>query len=154
MTEKFCIGIEAAQENISKFVEQGQWGVIGVMNELPFAYTVGLHSLGLSELIIYGLPSHELASGVLSCHAQMTVDQSAPFKHGEAVAMLEKYPLIIIDCNEESKQKHALQAYNFYRHWDFGLQQIVWPDVNNILPWADGCNAEVIANQSILGERP
>lgn len=116
MNPKSCAGVAGAQKMISDKVSGGGWAIIGVGshsdNSPPFAYTVGLHSLGFPELIMIGLDPR-VAQNILNDCAQQIIDQGRSFESTAVVEDLANLPLTIIDADEDSKREYAVQAFNF-----------------------------------------
>ena len=153
--EACCAGVGAAQQNIEEHVSRGKWGVISVMGgpEASFAYTVGLHHKGLPELIMVGLYP-KLAMDLLNDCATRMIEQQAAFKHGTKVEGIANMPLALIDLLDEQKHEYAIQAFNHYRHWEFGMQQLVMPDAKGVFPWEGNFDKRMEAIQPVLGAPP
>lgn len=154
--EGCCDGVYAAQQAISNFVEQGRWGVIGVgasETDSPFSYTVGLHYKKLPELIMVGI-SPQIAIRILNDCAEKMVVNGAGFKHGCLLDDLANMPLAIIDVIDSKKKECAVQAYNHYQHWDFGMQQLVMPDRSGKFPWEGDFELKMKEIQDVLGTPP
>lgn len=150
-----CVGVDAAQDSIAENAKNGSWGVIAVMgvDEPSFAYTVGLHHKGLPELIIVGL-APESAMAILNQCAERMVSQGGAYPAGTTLDGLANLPLAVLDVSESCKSQYTHQAYNHYRHWDFGVQQLVMPDAGGKFPWYGSFDSRMHQVQPLLGDVP
>lgn len=143
-----CIGVEATQRGILEHTTNGTWSVIGVVGDIDnFYYTVGLHLLGLPELILIGnLPPDAAAQLINLAGNHMRIEGLDGFPTKIPHPDFANLPLAFLNVNDqETKELYCTQAYNFYNTWDFRLQQVVWTDTNGKFPW--DCNSEFVKGQ-------
>jgi len=134
-----------------RLISKGYWAIVSVSDaKTPFAYTIGLHSQNLPELIIVALPP-EISHRILNT-AGLAATNASPFMHGDIIEKLSSHPLTIIDVinNEE----HATQVYAHYGTWDFKLQQLVVPDPKGRFHWDEDCDKIMPTLQPLLGNPP
>lgn len=108
-------------------------GCEGVPDEgIPFAYTVGLSTLGFPEVITYGMP-RESAHACLN-DIGMMVRQGRPPAVGAALTGFfcgsVGYLLPVADTSD------LVTAREVYP--DVEAVQLVWPDGRGMLPWQRG----------------
>ena len=147
-----CHRRERVEQRISELEKRGHWSVIAVVGapgEPGFCYTVGLHSKGLPELIIFALPPHA-AGQILNSAAMLMVEHGRSFPSGETTERLANLPTAVIDA--PLADGFAYQAFAYYEDQKVKFQQLVWPDPKGIFPWEEGFAKEMVALQPILGE--
>ena len=150
-----CVGVSAAQKEISARVEIDQWALIGIgesKETATFVYSVGLHHHKLPELIMIGLHPH-IAMHIINDCADLMI-ANGPFKHGTKIDELANMPTIIVNVLDSLKPVYATQAFNHYGHWDFKLQQLVMPDEKQLFPWDSGFSDHMRKCQKLLGHPP
>jgi hypothetical protein len=132
-----CQGADAALENVKTFVEQGKWGIIGVYDAEPsFFYTIGLHDLGLPELILNGDFRPELAMACLNAAGQYMIDKELSlFQEHTLIDDLMNLPVAFGGVTDGSKQNYMYQAIRFHGTADFKAQQLIWSDRSGKFPW-------------------
>jgi hypothetical protein len=128
------------KEHIEKFVAKGQWVIQSVFPDIEkekpaFAYTVGLTSLGIKELVITGnLPQHA-AETLLNLAAKHLIDNKlTSFQEGQPVSTLASLPLTPMNAESDFIKNTLYQANTFYGH-QVQAQQLVWPDTKGRFPW-------------------
>jgi len=134
-----------------KLIDVGLWAVVSIFDAKPaFAYTVGLHSQNLPELIMVGLPS-DVSHGILNAVGRAATNVGG-FMHGNIIEKTSSHPITVIDALD--KEEYATQVYAHYRTWDFKLQQLVVPDTKGRFPWDEDYDKILLAPQLILGNPP
>lgn len=122
-------------------IDKNRWAIQGVLGSTDprdpgpeFAYTVGLSTLGLPELAIFGAPLRFGAS-VLNAVARRLVAGEA-ITGGTALSRDEDSPIeaVAIDMTDTSE---LLALTSIYGGVDAALQ-IVWVDPHGKLPWDRG----------------
>jgi hypothetical protein len=125
---------------IETFIKKGQWIIQSVLRdtkqgEPPFAYTVGLTSLGMKELVITGQLPQYAAETLLNLAAKHLIDNKlTSFQEGQPVSTLTALPLTPMNAESDFIKKTLYQANTFYGH-QVQAQQLVWPDTKGRFPW-------------------
>jgi uncharacterized protein DUF4262 len=135
------------QEDLARFrqkiqddIERVGWSVVAVMDNPPFAYTVGLtESYDHPELIIYGI-------GAKNAH-QILANAVQHIKEGEVYRAGGKYSEILDGYDVEFRvhQEYPLTAAtSYYRALgkDWEALQLVWPDADGNFPGEEGMDPE------------
>jgi hypothetical protein len=111
-------------------VQQCGWVVQFVeSDQMPFAYTIGLHPRGLPELLVTGMPPQR-ANLVLNSVAQYLVKGGRPVP-GER--MLIGGELLLDFVQVEHPDAHLKFAVSIYG--PLKALQLVWPDDHGHRPW-------------------
>jgi hypothetical protein len=128
----------------TEIIQQFGWAVVHVLpsdedpaDAVPFAYTVGLTADTQPELIIAGLPpdlSHQLLNEV----AGRVHEEGARFQHGRRVADLIVDQDVVILTGSPTTVLWPGAALARYGRDRVRLQQLVWPDSENLFPWQEG----------------
>lgn len=131
----------------AKIDERG-WAVQYVEDERrPFAYTIGLHERGLSEVMITGVtPGRALL--VLNTVASYCVKTAQP-RPGETMSLPDCLAVFVRVTRPEVYLAHA---FNIYGPKVRALQ-IVWNDPQGHSPWCPDFN-DGRGGQPVLGIRP
>lgn len=156
MNKPKCVGAQSARKMIAENVSEGRWSIVAVASDgvsPSFIYSVGLHSLGYPELIIIGL-NPKIGHDIINNCAELMKSNGSQFESGSFVENLANLPLAILDANDLGKMEYAVQGFNFYRHWNFKLQQLVMPDVNKRYPWQEGFDQNMSKIQDLIGTWP
>jgi len=151
-TDPNCDGLGAAHRIIVESINSGTWAIIAVNANPGFVYTVGLHLKNLPELIMVGLSPSKTQSIINDCGEWMV--ENGEFKHGTQIDDLANMPTVIIDVAFDEKEEYAIQAFNYYGHWEFRMQQLVMPDKNWLFPWDHGFSQKMASAQTVLGNPP
>lgn len=148
-------------QRIDHLISRGENLIISVGGSadgrsLPFAYTIGMTSLGLPELLI---------SGHLGVKVQQTLlnDVARRFKNEGVKLGLHRdllvggflMDLVAIDTSvSEVRENYILQACNYYRDqlMPVRLVQLLWPDNQGRLPSMSGY--ELTGFQDLLPPLP
>lgn len=148
-TDYRCAGPNANQKNIQYQTARGLWGIVGVLgtdDHPPFAYTVGLHKIGLPELILVGPLRLDLMEAVINTAGFYLRDNNMEqFEHGVEYINITNMPSVFLDVPEEQFKEYMFQAEYFYGHRNFKVQQMCWPDINGKFPWDE--NSEFSEDQ-------
>lgn len=141
----------ASERKIVRNIENLGWSLMGVLDEPPYLYTVGLeHSFEHPELIVLGMPT-TLAAGLLNelgnKIAQGWHFREGDFCPGEAVHC--SCPLLFGEVSQEAQSDYLLYAHWFYHGNDFRTLQVLWPDRHNRFP-GDPCFSEELVEQQPL----
>jgi hypothetical protein len=114
----------------------------------PFAYTVGLTTHGLAELVITAKGTEE-SGRLLNSFAAYLMQGDNHFHAGDTVLMPDGQRAEIVDLPHPDA--HLFTAVNLYGDQVLG-QQIVWPDSRGNLPWSPGFRGRRW-KQPVLGPR-
>lgn len=141
---------EMIPDNIQAMIKDYGWAVIAVCEKIPFAYTVGLSSLSLPELIISGLDGRR-SHNVLNLCAEKMVAQSAPFLNGHIFDDLANFPTYLGDVTDPAMKTRFTKLVNHLPHkGQYCLQQLVMPDSKGKFPWDGGYDPVIEKSQRIL----
>lgn len=130
------------QVDIASKIAKGQASVISVFatdspQENDFAYTVGLTSLGLPEIIIVGSMDPLIQHVLIGSLTAKYKERGAFF--GVSNELLQnglRVDLVEVDCTAPKTKEFIVQALGYYGS-DVGkvrLVQIRWPDAQGRLP--------------------
>lgn len=120
---------------LREMIRAHRWAVQFVESEKrPFAYTVGLHDLGLPELLITGL-SAEVATRVLNSIAHMIVDDGTAVLPAMHIDYQDRFLIEVIEV--EHPDVHLKYAVALYGPQVRALQ-LVWADDRDRWPWEPG----------------
>jgi len=153
--QKAGVDLGATRDRITGTIKNDSWSVIAVMtgDEVPYAYTVGLHCKGLPELIIVGLDPGS-AMLILSQCGERMISQGMAYPAGTKAEDFANLPIAVVDASDEFKAQYAYQAYNHYGHWSFGLQQLVILEACSKFPRIGDFDSPIRSMQPFLGDMP
>lgn len=150
------MSIDAVFNKIKDSVQSGHWMVIGVgashSEDYPhYCYTVGLHSHGLPEIILFGLPM-ETGQSILNTAADQVLNNGTALPHGTQLDKVASKPLVLVDV-PESEKKYELtnMVRQYYRSTNYRLQQLVMPDKQGRFPWQKSVDPKFLRIQPLLG---
>jgi hypothetical protein len=130
-------------------VDEHGWAVQFVESERrPFAYTVGLHSRGLPELLVTGM-SPERATLTLNSVADYLVNGGRPV-FGDLISLGDEVELCVVQV--EHPDAHLNMAIALYGS-DVKALQLVWSDERGHRPWCPEFSRGGI-RQPVFGVRP
>ncbi|BBY97535.1 DUF4262 domain-containing protein [Mycolicibacterium fallax] len=111
------------------------WAVQSVESrKMPFAYTIGLHGLGLPELLITGMAS-DVSCIVLNSIAHMIVDDGVLLEPSMHIDYEDRFLMEVTEV--EHPDVHMPFAISLYGPRVRALQ-LVWADDRGHLPWERG----------------
>lgn len=145
--------LEAYLTVVRQIVARGDHHVHGVMGDTTnpgWAYSVGLHTSGLPELIMIGALSVPDQVGVLRELADDMVSGGEPKPGERRGQILVGYELTFIEVDDTTTDRFAL-AHGMQSN--FRALQVVWPDHGNRFPWEPGCEIPK-GLQPLLGTPP
>ena len=126
-----------------------RWAVQYVEDKkAPFAYTIGLHTLGTPELLIAGLPPHTSAR-LLNSIAHGVADDGTMLRPAMHIDYQSEYLLEVVEV--EHPDVHLKFAAGIF---GTGIRafQLVWTDDSRQWPWDRGW-ARGRRRQPVLGAR-
>lgn len=130
-------------------IDEHRWAVQFVeSDERPFAYTVGLHDLGLPELLITGL-APQTSLRLLNSIAHYLADDGMRLRPGEHIDYQNQFMLEVVEV--EHPDVHLKFACALFGEAVRALQ-LVWTDDRHRWPWDRGWSHER-ARQPVLGMR-
>lgn len=113
----------------------------------PYAYTVGLHQLGLPELLVTGVTT-ERALVLLDYFGHETIVDGAP-EPGERREFFDLAQIEAVRIDHPDAHLHLAASL-------FGSKvravQLVWTDMRGRWPWDDGFDFDGL-RQPVLGKR-
>ncbi|HEY5852718.1 MAG TPA: DUF4262 domain-containing protein [Aldersonia sp.] len=140
--------IEDALDNVRTIIRKHGWAVKYVENaRAPWAYTIGLHVIGLPELLVTGLEP-ALAGSFLN-HVAGVVMCGTPFAAGTRTTL------------EDGLLVETVEVEHPDAHMDFAIaiegpqvtaRQLVWADAHGRMPWDRRFDGGRSA-QPVLGRR-
>ncbi|MBJ7287819.1 DUF4262 domain-containing protein [Williamsia sp.] len=148
-----CNGRDHGVGDTLALIAEGRWQVTTVFagtthDEPPFAYTTGLTSHGLPELLLYGLGSRTAAS-VLNTVAHRMVDGEAMLAGTTLDRVLAQgYEVTLVDVDDDSDMYATRGLYD-----EFTTLQVVFPDRDGRFPWDAGYGLSPCA-QPVKGHLP
>jgi hypothetical protein len=145
-----------ATDPLAGHVARRGWGVVSVPAEgrrPAFAFTVGLwHSFSHAEASVFGRDEDEMAGWLNTVGRAVKGGRVLlPDRLGDDVlGAMEVFPRPAL----ASWHRHLFgAALAFYRGQPVPMLQLVWPDLDGILPWEPGCDDECLAAQPRLWDR-
>jgi hypothetical protein len=104
-----------------------------------FAYTVGLSVRGLPELAVYGLPGR-VAQSLLNEVARRMVASGVGLQTGERVegVLVDDVALVAVEMSDARELNLVREMYGAVA----SAVQLVWPDVDGLLPWEGDAHDE------------
>lgn len=155
-----CIGCEAEARG-EVFDPEAEWrgvgevvartgmairGVIGSRGETSWAYSIGRVLLGLPELIVVGMPSHQC--GHLINHV---ADEWDRVLSGELDSFVHLVPLperIVATTNYVRDACRLAREHGLLS--ELRVMQVVWPDRAGHFPWDPACDSATRHVQPML----
>ena len=139
------------ESSLDDMIASHGWAVQGVFDpegESPsFAYTVGLHTKGLPEIIVFGLDGRNAATFLNLLGKRMTTSD-VPQLDTDINDLAEGLPARIITVPRSEADKFMFATNN--RYPDYTAIQLVWSDPNGKYPWQDGFDPDLVKFQPIL----
>ena len=134
---------------LAETLQRDRWVVQYVVSEQqPSAYTVGLHSLGLPELLVTVLPE-KISVQLLDSAAHEMAYHGARLEPGMQIEFEGELVLEVVEVDHPDV--HLTIADRFYRRV-LGALQLVWTDDDRRWPWDRGwSNAR--RQQPVFGSR-
>ena len=127
--------VEDSLDNVRGIIRSHGWAIQYVeVDRAPFAYTVGLHALGLPELLVTGVEP-ETAAALLNQMARNALCDGPP-RVGAQMRVNDVGPLVEI---VEVTHPDAHMGYAIAIEGpDITARQVVWADVHGRWPWGRG----------------
>ncbi|NIH93263.1 DUF4262 domain-containing protein [Mycolicibacterium fluoranthenivorans] len=136
-------------DHLRATIQDHGWAVQYVESDKrPLAYTVGLHSRGLPELLMTGLPAN-VSCRVLNSIAHMIVDDGVELAPAMHIDYEDRF--LIEVAQVEHPDIHMRFAVELFGR-DFPALQLVWADERGCFPWAPGWG-HGRRRQPVLGRR-
>jgi hypothetical protein len=130
-------------------IQHHGWAVQYVESDKrPFAYTVGLHTRGLPELVMTGLTA-DVCCRVLNSIAHMAVDRGTVLAPAMHIDYEDRFLIEVVHV--EHPDVHLKFAARLYGP-DIRALQLVWADAKGRFPWAAGWG-HGRRRQPVLGRR-
>lgn len=124
----------------------------------PFTYSTGLiETTGQPEVILLGL-SAELQGHLVNDVLQKCRDGLVLEDWVMIEGLLEGYPMVARVVHPTFLIREYLNSAMWYEKHRTGrdldrVVQLVWPDLDRLFPWDDGCDEKVLEMQPALYER-
>jgi hypothetical protein len=145
-----------ATDPLAARVARQGWSVVSVPAIGPrpaYAFTVGLwHTFDHAEASVFGRDEDEMVEWLDTVGGAVKGGRVLlPDRLGDDVLGAEEvFPRPAL----ASWHRHLFaDALDFYRGQPVPMLQLVWPDIDGILPWERGCDEECVAAQPRLYER-
>jgi hypothetical protein len=136
-------------EVLRETIRDHGWAVQYVESEKrPLAYTVGLHSRGLPELVTTGLPA-DVSCRVLNSIAHMVVDDGTVLAPAMHIDYQDRFLMEVVEV--EHPDVHLKYAVRLCGR-EISALQLVWADEKGRLPWTAGWG-HGRRRQPVLGRR-
>ncbi len=134
---------------LREIIRTHRWAVQYVEGEdRPFAYTIGLHALGLPELVITGLPPQQSAR-VMNSIAHDVVDHGTVLAQAMHIEYQSELMLEVVEV--EHPDVHLGFAVALFGP-EIRALQVVWTDDHRHWPWDRGW-LHGRRRQPVLGRR-
>jgi hypothetical protein len=129
-------------------VREHGWAIKYVEDDRrPYAYTMGLHELGLPELLVTGVTT-ERALALLDYFIEEAIDKGAP-RPGDRIALSDN--ACIEAVNVDQPDVHLGLAVRLFGP-ELRAVQLVWTDMRGRWPWDKGFDFDGL-RQPVLGVR-
>ena len=145
-----------ATDPLAGNVARHGWSVVSVPAEglrPAYAFTVGLwHSFCHAEASVFGRDEDEMVelAGRRRPSGEGRPGAPAGSAGDDVLGTVEVFPRPAL----ASWHRHLFgTALAFYRGQPVPMLQLVWPDVDGILPWEGGCDEECLSAQPRLWDR-
>jgi hypothetical protein len=145
-----------ATDPVAAHVARQGWSVLSVPAEgsrPAYAFTVGLwHSFSHAEASVFGRDEDEMIQWLDTVGREVGAGRVLlPDRVGDdVVGTTEVFPRPAL----ASWHRHLFGgALNFYRGEPVPMLQLVWPDMDGVLPWESGCADDCLAAQPRLWDR-
>jgi hypothetical protein len=145
-----------ATDPLAAGVARRGWSVVSVPGEGPrpaYAFTVGLwHSFAHAEASVFGRDEDEMVDWLNTVGRAVKRGRVLlPDRLGDDVlGEVEIFPRPAL----ASWHRHLFgAALAFYRGQPVPMLQLVWPDLDGVLPWERGCDEECLTAQPRLWDR-
>jgi len=145
-----------ATDPLAGQVSRRGWGVVSVPAEGPrpaYAFTIGLwHRYSHAEASVFCRDEEEMVGWLDTVGRAVAAGRVLlPDRLGDdVVGTTEVFPRPAL----ASWHRHLFgAALAFYRGQPVPMLQLVWPDVDGVLPWEPGCDEECLAAQPRLWDR-
>lgn len=127
-------------------------------DEPSFAYSVGFEeTVGQPEVIIFGLPN-EIMQPMINDALRLCREGLVLQDMVQVDGLLEGFPCFVRDVIPEKILPEYFNSAIWYHRARTGVPlshavQIVWPDLDGLFPWEEGCDAGVRDWQPALWTR-
>lgn len=125
-------------EQVAEVIARVGRQVIGVIDNPPFAYTIGntLHDPPHPELLVIGTSDNRM----LNALSEMVVERGRPFDHMELVDLGGKFPVRILQAGSRARREYTIQAGQHLGQEDYAIMQVLLPDQQGRFPGDPGCS--------------
>jgi hypothetical protein len=150
--------LDASERKVLTDIQAHGWHVVKVFDdddpERGFAFTVGLPTtFQHPEFLIVGLKldlMHELLN-----HLGEELREGRRFKAGEAHdGLLDDYRCVFREVHGGWYREYLGYANWYHQGRDYEVLQVVWPDLDNRLPWHPAATQAFRAQQPVLDQPP
>jgi hypothetical protein len=143
-------GAEAEEDidGLRASVREHGWAIKYVEDDRrPYAYTMGLHELGLPELLVTGVTT-ERALALLDYFIEEAIDKGAP-RPGDRIALSDTACIEAVHVDQPDVQLGlAVRLFGS----KLRAVQLVWTDMRGRWPWDKGFDFDGL-RQPVLGVR-
>lgn len=142
------------QEKIKGDIERVGWSAIGVFGDEhgpSFTYSVGLSLKGLPELLMVGVPSQAAHAFMAQYIEAMDRDGVLDDKTVSTEYAANDFRLAFCDVDSRAACEHYMfQALEYLGSVPPRVQQLVWADKANVLPFEAGCDPRMAEMQCLV----
>lgn len=124
--------------------------VFGSDTSSQFSYSIGFHNFGWPEIIIVGLSRHK--SHAIISNIKNEMETNKIILAGSIMKDLANLKTAFISVSEKSKKEYCTQIFNYYKHWNFDVLQLVWPDKNEKFHWEPDFQKDFNRLQTLLND--
>lgn len=135
-------------DTLRDIITKHRWAIQFVEGERPFAYTIGLHDIGLPELLVTGLDP-QASARLLNSIAQDIVSGSTRLQPGMRTDFQNEFVLEVVEVDHPDV--HLTFALGIFGEPIRALQ-LVWTDDRRHWPWDRGWS-HGRRRQPVLGSR-
>jgi hypothetical protein len=134
-----------------QIIDSHGWTVIKVLDRPTFAYTVGLtETFNHPELIMFGLAPDNMQS-LLNNAAAIVRSKGRIEPYSLLDTVIDGYSCYGLPVDAAAREGYLNVAFELYGSGNVSAIQIVWPDVDGLFPFQQGCDEATVRYQTIIG---
>ncbi|MFK5951003.1 MAG: DUF4262 domain-containing protein [Methylococcales bacterium] len=149
-----CPGLDESMKMVREAIMKYGWSCMGVVSgPLPgFTYSIGFATLSHPEIVITGI-DHASSQSLLRAIYKRIKDEDLTLQDGDELNDIASMPVRFVKVSGRGKTNNIVQAYNYYKNWDFDVLQMIWPDTKGVFPGEDGFEDKFVSLQPLFFEK-
>ncbi len=130
---------EQFYQNIALHIAEHGRSVLSIFDTPPFTYSIGNATVGLPELLVFGLAPSD-ARDLINIWSDRMIEHR-PLTDGELVDIGGKFPAMAVACADHVRAEYTIQAGQYLEREDYPVMQMVLPDPAGRFPGDPLCEA-------------